>query len=303
MMVEADGLTKAFDERIAVDDLSFRIMPGKVTGFLGPNGSGKSTTLRLMLGLDRGSGSALFDGRPYREILDPVRRVGALLDGGAYHPARPARDHLRMVAAGSGIAPGRVDEVLETVGLASAARRKPKRFSLGMGQRLGLATALLGRPDLLILDEPANGLDPQGIRWLRDFLRAYAEAGNTVFLASHLLSEMELVADHLIVIAQGRLVADASVADFIRSANLATVVVGTRDRERLSEALRAKGGKVRDEPDDRLVVSGLDQVQVADIAAGHGCFVFELFTKTASLEESFLRASRGLTEFDATAVI
>ncbi|MDQ1463494.1 MAG: type transport system ATP-binding protein, partial [Actinomycetota bacterium] len=202
-MIEAVGLAKKFGDRKAVDGLSFQVQPGVVTGFLGPNGAGKSTTMRLMVELDRGDGLTKFAGQRYRDIERPMRRVGVLLEAKAFHPTRTARNHLRMLAAANAIAPKRADDVLALVGLDTVADKKPKSFSLGMGQRLGLAAALLGEPEVLMLDEPANGLDPQGITWLRDFLKAYAAAGNTVFASSHLLAEMQLMADHLIVIGRG----------------------------------------------------------------------------------------------------
>jgi len=298
-MIEAIGLSKRYGDKLAVDDLSFRVEPGTVTGFLGPNGSGKSTTIRLMLGLDSGEGTTLFDGRPYRDLDHPARQIGALLDARAFHPGRPARDHLRMIAAGAGIPASRVDEVLHTVGLAAVTRVKPKRFSLGMAQRLGLAAAILGEPHTLILDEPANGLDPQGIRWLRGFLKGYAALGRTVFVSSHLLSEMELMADNLVVIAAGRLVANASVAEFIQSANLATVSIRCGETDRLAKAVAEAGGTVETADGDLLVIAGLSQRAVADLALAQSCPVYELFTRTASLEDSFFAASAGRTEYDA----
>src|SRR6478672_841898 len=207
-MIEVTALTKRYGRTLAVDDLSFQVRPGIVTGFLGPNGAGKSTTMRLMLGLDTGGGRTTFDGRSYRQIRHPMREVGALLEAKAFHPTRTARNHLRMLAAANGIGDGRVDEVLALVGLDGVAGKKPKGFSLGMGQRLGLAAALLGEPQVLLLDEPANGLDPAGINWLRGFLRGYAAEGRVVFVSSHLLAEMSQMADQLVVIGRGRLLAD-----------------------------------------------------------------------------------------------
>ncbi|MYW69924.1 ATP-binding cassette domain-containing protein [Streptomyces sp. SID8379] len=217
-MIEAKGLTKRYGETLAVDGLTFRVRPGSVTGFLGPNGSGKSTTLRMIMGLDRpDAGQALIGGRRYGELRRPLREVGALLDARAFHPGRSARSHLAALAAGGGIEAARVDEVLETVGLSSVAGRRAGTFSLGMAQRLGIAAALLGDPGVLLLDEPVNGLDPEGVRWIRELTRKLAAEGRTVLLSSHLISEMALTADHLLVIGQGRLVADTSVAELTAS--------------------------------------------------------------------------------------
>lgn len=296
-VIEACGLGKQYGDKHAVRDLSFRLEPGCVTGFLGPNGAGKSTTIRLMLGLDNGAGCTLFDGRRYVELPDPVRRVGALLDGTAFHPNRTARNHLRMVAAGSRLPARRADEVLEQVGLSAAAGGRPKSFSLGMKQRLGLATALIGRPDTLILDEPGNGMDPQGLRWLRDFLRRYADEGNTAFVSSHLLSTVESIADRVVVIGRGRLLADSALADFVSSHNLETVQARTDEPDRLAEAVQLAGGVVQHRTGDRLTVSGLTTRQVAQVAAVRGCLVVELFTTTATLEEAFMEASATSVEF------
>ncbi|MGW2345138.1 ABC transporter ATP-binding protein [Streptomyces sp. NPDC001661] len=213
-MIEARGLTKRYGETVAVEDLSFRVRPGSVTGFLGPNGSGKSTTMRMIMGLDRpDAGHVTIDGRPYTELDWPLRRVGALLEARTFHPGRSARGHLSALAAGGGIDPARVDAVLETVGLAAVAHKRAGSFSLGMAQRLGIASALLGDPAVLLFDEPVNGLDPEGVRWIRELLRSLAAEGRTVLLSSHLISEMALTADHLLVIGQGRLLADTSVAE------------------------------------------------------------------------------------------
>ena len=224
-MITATHLGKRYGAKVAVDDLTFEVRPGMVTGFLGPNGAGKSTTMRLMLDLDRGSGETLFDGRRFGTIRHPMREIGAVLEARAFHPTRSARNHLRMLAAGSGIPASRVDEVLEFVGIAEVARRKPKGFSLGMAQRLGLAQALLGDPGTLILDEPANGLDPHGIHWLRDMLRALAAEGRTVLVSSHLLSEMSLMADELVVVGRGRMIYNGKVDGFVREFTRSTVLV------------------------------------------------------------------------------
>ena len=250
--IEATGLTKRYGSKLAVDQLSFTVEPGVVTGFLGPNGAGKSTTMRLMLGLDHGPGETTFDGKHYRELHHPMRHVGAVLEAKAFHPTRTARNHLAMLAAAGGIPRQRVDEVLEYVGLTDVARRRPKTFSLGMGQRLGLACALLGDPHTLILDEPANGLDPQGITWLRSFLKSYAADGKTVFVSSHLLAEMALMADRLVVIGLGRLIASGSVDEFVRSVSSTSVLVRTPQPEQLLDALPAVDAEVAPQPDGAL---------------------------------------------------
>ncbi|MGA9102825.1 ABC transporter ATP-binding protein, partial [Aeromicrobium sp.] len=228
-LIEATGLGKSYGSTRAVDGLGFTVQPGSVTGFLGPNGSGKSTTMRLMLGLDRGEGRTTFDGRLFTELEHPLRHVGALLEAKPFHPTRRARDHLRMLAAANGISSTRVDEVLRLVGLESVADGRPRKFSLGMGQRLGIAAALLGDPHTLLLDEPSNGLDPQGITWLRTLLKHLAGEGRSVFVSSHLLQEMAMLADELVVIGRGRLVANGKVADFVAASGLGTVEVTSPD--------------------------------------------------------------------------
>ena len=301
-VITATALTKRYGGKLAVDNLSFQVRTGQVTGFLGPNGAGKSTTMRLMLGLDRGQGHTTFDGKPYRELADPGREVGALLEAKAFHPTRTARNHLRMLGAPSRIPDKRVDEVLELVGLTSVARKGPKSFSLGMGQRLGLAAALLGDPKVLILDEPANGLDPQGINWLRGFLQAYAAAGRTVLVSSHLLAEMAQMADHLIVIGQGRLISDMATADFVAKSSLTSITVRSPEVERLATLLRGRGAQVTDEPGGLLAVTGMDQPTIGDIAFGAGIALHELATRVATLEEAFLEATEGSQEFQASGV-
>ncbi|WP_430478991.1 ATP-binding cassette domain-containing protein [Streptomyces sp. P11-1] len=301
-LIEARGLTKRFGGKAVVENLSFRVEPGKVTGFLGPNGAGKSTTMRLMLGLDAGEGETLFDGVPYRELAEPARRVGAMLDARSFHPARTAVNHLRMLAKGAGLPVTRADEVLEQVGLAPVATARPKGFSLGMGQRLGLAAALLGEPDTLILDEPANGLDPQGIHWLREFLTRYATAGNSVLISSHLLAEVEAVADHLVVIGRGRLLADLPLTEFIRAFELEAVLVRTSDTEGLARAVTEEGGTVLEREAELIVVRGLAQRRIAEIAAGRGILVYELVARTSTLETAYLRASEAQTDYDARRV-
>jgi len=297
MTVEAVGLGKSYGAVRAVDDLTFSLEPGVVTGFLGPNGAGKSTTLRLMLGLDRGEGSTLWDGRPLREHPHVTRVVGAHLDAKFFHPSRSARNHLRLLATEARIPATRVDEVLRLVGLQDVGRKRPAGFSLGMGQRLGLAGAILAEPRVLLLDEPANGLDPQSIQWLRDFLKHYAEQGNVVFVSSHLLSEMQLMADHLVVIAGGRMVADETLAEFVSRSTRNDVLVRSADRDRLADALRAEGLTAVVEGDDGLAVATDDTDRVGDVAFRAGLGVRELTRRTASLEEAFLELTSGAQQF------
>jgi ABC-2 type transport system ATP-binding protein len=297
-MIEAHNLSKAYGGRTVVSDLSFQIRPGVVTGFLGPNGAGKSTTIRMMLGLDNGGGETLFDGVPYRRLKNPMFEVGTLLDVKAFHPTRRARQHLLMVGASHGIGRKRVDEVLEWVGLAAVARKRPRGYSLGMAQRLGLAAALLGDPRTLILDEPANGLDPAGITWLRGFLRAYAAQGHTVFVSSHQLAEMSMMADHLIVIGQGRLIADEPTAAFTaRSSKAGTVAVRTPHLERLSRVLVERGARVVREDGNVLAVSGMGRPEIGECAFRHGIVLHELTSRTPALEDAFLELTGGAEEF------
>ncbi|MGD9954977.1 MAG: ATP-binding cassette domain-containing protein [Candidatus Nanopelagicales bacterium] len=288
MTVEAIGLGKTYGGSRAVDDLSFTLAPGMVTGFLGPNGAGKSTTMRLMLGLDRGDGSTLWDGRPLAQVSPVTTTVGAHLDARFFHPTRSARNHLRMLATEAGVPATRVDEVLKLVGLESVERKKPKGFSLGMAQRLGLAGAILAQPKVLLLDEPANGLDPQSIQWLRDFLQHYAQQGNVVFVSSHLLSEMQLMAEHLVVIAKGRLVADETLDDFVARSTRNDVLVRVSDPDALERLLREQGLTVVREGEDRLAVATSDTDLVGDAAFRAGVVVRELTRRTASLEQAFL---------------
>jgi len=283
--------------------LSFQVLPGQVTGFLGPNGAGKSTTMRLMLGLDNGGGRTTFDGKPYRDLTDPVREVGALLEAKAFHPTRRARNHLRMLAAASRIPDRRVDEVLELVGLTSVARKGPKGFSLGMGQRLGLAAALLGDPRVLILDEPANGLDPQGINWLRGFLQSYAATGRTVLVSSHLLAEMAQMADHLIVIGRGRLISDVATEEFVSRSSGSAIRVRSPQAERLAALLGEQGAAVTAEPGDALAVTGIEQARIGELAFGAGIVLHELATRVATLEEAFLEATADSQEFQSPAPV
>ncbi len=289
-MIEVSGATKRYGPTLAVDDLSFTVQDGKVTGFLGPNGSGKSTTMRLMLGLDHGEGTTLYDGRPITELESVSRVVGAHLDAKYFHPRRTARNHLRMLAQEARLPAARVDEVIELMGLSSVADKAPGGFSLGMGQRLGLAGALLAAPRTLMLDEPANGLDPQSIHWLRDFLQDYAAQGNSVFVSSHLLSEMELMADHVVVIAKGRLVVDATMDEIVAQSRRNDVLVRTEpaDRARLGEALVAQGWTAEPEGPDGLAVSGATTDQVGQVAHEAGVGLRELTARVASLEDAFL---------------
>ena len=296
-MIKADGLRKVYGDKTAVDGLTFEVHPGTVTGFLGPNGAGKSTTMRLMLDLDRGSGTTLFDGRRFRDLTHPLREVGTVLEAKAFHPTRTARNHLRMLGAANGIGTKRCDDVLELVGLASVAGGKPKSFSLGMGQRLGLAAALLGDPHTLILDEPANGLDPQGIHWLRDFLKSYAATGRTVFVSSHLLSEMALMADQLVVIGQGRMIDTGPVADFVARFSTTQVQVRSPQLDRLLDLLVGLGARVQQEQDGSAVLDGVSREQVGETAAEHSLTLHELSTRTASLEQAFLEATGALSEY------
>jgi ABC-2 type transport system ATP-binding protein len=297
--IAAHGLGKSYGGKPAVTDLSFEVQPGSVTGFLGPNGSGKSTTMRLMLGLDAGAGSTTFDGKRFTELSQPMRHVGALLEAKPFHPTRKARNHLRMLAAANRISRKRVDEVLAQVGLTEVAGAKPKNFSMGMGQRLGLAAALLGEPHTLILDEPANGLDPQGIQWMRLFLKSLAAEGRSIFVSSHLLSEMALMADHLVVIGRGRLIATGPVEDFVNSARGNAVVVRTPDLSELADLLVRQGAQVdRTEP-GFLTVTGLPAQSIGDLAFEHGVRLHELSNKVATLEEAFLERTAGSEEFQA----
>jgi ABC-2 type transport system ATP-binding protein len=299
-MIEAHGLTKRYGDKLAVDGLTFTVRPGVVTGFLGPNGAGKSTTMRLILGLDAPtSGSVTVNGRPYREHAAPLREVGALLDARAVHPGRSAYAHLLALAQTCGIRRSRVDEVVEAVGLAGAARRRAGGFSLGMGQRLGIAAALLGDPRTVILDEPVNGLDTEGIRWIRSLLRGLAAEGRTVFVSSHLMSEMALTAQHLIVIGRGRLIADTGMEDFIAGAAPSLVRVRSTDPTALASLLRARDVTVSGADDDALAVSGLSTDQVGRIAGAAGITLLELTAQQASLEEAFMDLTRDAVEFRA----
>jgi ABC-2 type transport system ATP-binding protein len=288
--LEVRNLSKRYGRTLAVDDLSFAVEPGRVTGFLGPNGAGKTTTMRALLGLLRPTaGSALVEGAQPATMTDPLRTIGAALEATAFHPGRSGRNHLRTLAAAGRIAPSRVDEVLEMVELTGAAGRRVKGYSLGMRQRLALAAALLGQPRILILDEPANGLDPQGMRWLRDLLRAQAGEGRTVFVSSHLLAEMEQIADELIVVRGGKLVTQTSSAELAASGSVASRLRAS-DVQRLGTALRERGAEVRPDEDAEgaVLVSGVSNESIGDLARDLGLSIYELAPQRESLEERFL---------------
>jgi ABC-2 type transport system ATP-binding protein len=296
--IEIDGLRKRYGSTVAVDGLSFSVRPGVVTGFVGPNGAGKSTTLRVLLGLDApDAGSALVNGRPYGKLARPLAEVGALLDAGAVHPGRSAREHLRWLAASNGLPRRRADEVLELVGLARAARRHAGRFSLGMSQRLGIAAALLGDPPILLLDEPVNGLDPEGIRWIRELLRSLASEGRVVLVSSHLMSELEDTADHLIVIGRGRLIADVGVRELLDGAAGSRFNLRTPQPAEVMAAHVAAGATVTSTDLDRLTVSGLEAARIGDLVAEQGLRLHELAPHRVSLEEAYMDLTRGAVEY------
>jgi ABC-2 type transport system ATP-binding protein len=296
--ISVEGLTKRYGDTLALDDLTFSVGAGRVTGFVGPNGAGKTTTMGVLLGLNSATGGrALIGGEPYARKATPLREVGALLDASATHPGRRACDHLRWMAESNGLSRSRVHEVLELVGLGSVARRRTGSFSLGMAQRLGIAAALLGDPPVLLLDEPVNGLDPDGIVWIRGFLRSLAEEGRTVFVSSHLMAELEGTADHLIVIGRGRLLADASVADLLAGMSDGTVSLRTPDTAEVMRVLANAGGVVSSHGAGAITVTGLDATQVGSIAAQHGFRLSELSQRRATLEDAYLRLTRGAAEF------
>jgi ABC-2 type transport system ATP-binding protein len=302
-MIEAQNITKRYGEKVAVDDLSFTVKPGIVTGFLGPNGAGKSTAMRLIVGLDAPTrGRVTVNGKLYRDHAAPLHEVGTMLEAHAIHTGRSARNHLLALAQTHGIPGTRVDEVIDLVGLQEVARKRVGSFSLGMGQRLGIASALLGDPETLILDEPVNGLDPEGIRWIRNLLRNLANEGRTVFVSSHLMSEMSLMADQLIVVGRGRLIADTAVEDFIRQASSDTVRVRTPEPQRLALVLAAEGVTiVSGKEPSVLEVQGLRSEQIGDVAAEHGIALHELTPEQASLEEAFMRLTHDAVEYHASA--
>ncbi|MFF6785440.1 ATP-binding cassette domain-containing protein [Streptomyces sp. NPDC012510] len=299
-MIELEGLTKRYGEKVAVNNLTFAVRPGIVTGFLGPNGAGKSTTMRMILGLDRPTaGDVRIDGRHYDGLRDPLRYIGALLDAKAVHGGRSAFNHLLCLAQSNGIPRARVHEVLDTVGLTSVARKKAKGFSLGMGQRLGIAGALLGDPRILMFDEPVNGLDPEGIHWIRNVMKSLAAQGRTVFVSSHLMSEMALTADHLVVIGQGRLLADTSMADFIQRNSRSYVRIRTPQRERMLDMLHSAGVTVAQAGDGALEVDGGKAERIGELAARHQLVLHELSPRQASLEEAFMRLTAESVEYHA----
>jgi ABC-2 type transport system ATP-binding protein len=301
-MIEATNLSKRYGDRLAVDSVSFTVEPGRVTGFLGPNGAGKSTTMRMIVGLDRPTGGHVtVNGRPYAEHRAPLLEVGALLEAKAVHTGSSARNHLRALAATHGISTKRVDEVLELTGLTEVARKRVGGFSLGMGQRLGIAAAMLGDPSTLILDEPVNGLDPEGVKWVRTMARHLASEGRTVFISSHLMSEMAITADDIIVIGRGRILTTGSVADIVAASTTGSVRVRSPQATALADALRRDGVTISSHEAGLLTVSGLDAAAIGDLAAGRGIALHELTPLTASLEEAFMSLTAGEVEYHSEA--
>jgi ABC-2 type transport system ATP-binding protein len=297
-VIEVRGLTKRYGPVTAVDGLTFEVRPGRVTGFLGPNGAGKSTTMRLILGLDAPTaGTARVGGHGYRELRRPLYQVGAMLEAAAVHPGRSARGHLLALAAANAIPRRRVDEVIGLAGLDGVAGRRAGGFSLGMTQRLGIAAALLGDPGVLLLDEPVNGLDPDGVAWIRTLLRSLAAEGRTVFVSSHLMGEMALTADHLIVIGRGRLIADAGVSEVVRQGPDGWVQVRSPARDRLARFLREQGAAIEPGPDDMLAVRGLSAAAVGELASRHQITLHELVARQASLEEAFMDLTRDAVDY------
>jgi ABC-2 type transport system ATP-binding protein len=297
-MIEVTGITKRYGGILAVNDLSFEVKPGQVTGFLGPNGSGKSTTMRMIMGLDRpDAGQATVNGVTYGHLGWPLREVGALLEAKAIHPGRSAQNHLLALAQTNDIPRSRVDEVLEVVGLTSVAHKRAGTFSLGMGQRLGIAAALLGDPSVLLFDEPINGLDPEGIRWVRNLLKGLGREGRTVFVSSHLMSEMALTADHLVVIGRGRLIAEMPVSDFIAQSSQQFVRVRTLRLNEFREAMQSNGATVVQEEDGALSVAGLNAREIGDIAFDRQLPLHELSPQMASLEEAFMELTQDSVDY------
>ena len=297
-MIKAEHLSKRYRKKTAVDDLSFAVDTGKVTGFLGPNGAGKSTTMRLMLGLDNGGGQTTFDDKKLHEYVRPSQVVGILLEAKAFHPTRSARQHLKILAAAGNVPMARVDEVLDIVGLKDVAKKKPGKFSLGMSQRLGIAAAILGKPKYLMLDEPANGLDPEGVAWLRNFLSDYADQGNAVFVSSHLLSEMQLMADNIVVIGKGKLIANTSMSELTSGSKHTGVFVRTGNLAALEKLL--KQAKYEYSPlEGGFKVSGVKTDDVGKLAFKAGVPVLELANRSASLEDVFLELTEGAQEYSA----
>ncbi|GGP87307.1 ATP-binding cassette domain-containing protein [Streptomyces roseolilacinus] len=299
-MIELEGLTKRFGTKTAVDRLSFTVRPGMVTGFLGPNGAGKSTTMRMMLDLDAPtSGTVRIDGRHYRELDEPLKYIGALLDAKALHGGRTAYHNLLCLAQSNRIPERRVGEVLDLVGLSAVARKKSKNFSMGMGQRLGIAAALLGDPRILMFDEPVNGLDPEGIHWIRNLMKHLATEGRTIFVSSHLMSEMALTADHLVVIGQGKLLADMSMADFIQRNSRSYVRLRTPQRELTRDVLASAGLTAVDAGDGALEIDGESTERIGELLAEHRVVLHELSAQRASLEEAFMQMTAGAVEYHA----
>nr|WP_063797759.1 ATP-binding cassette domain-containing protein [Saccharothrix sp. NRRL B-16348] len=297
-MIEVRGLTKRYGSDTVVDDLSFTVEAGQVTGFLGPNGAGKSTTMKVILGLAAPtSGSVTVGGRRYRDLPVPLTEVGALLDAGAVHGARKAYDHLLALAVSNGLPRRRVGEVLARTGLEGVAGKRAGGFSLGMRQRLGIAAALLGDPRVLIFDEPVNGLDPEGIRWIRDFMRSLAREGRAVLVSSHLMSEMAQTADHLVVIGRGRLIADTGMGEFLRGSGEGTVLVRTSEPAEFALRLTASGATVREGTEAALVVSGLTSEEIGKLAAYHGIALSELTPRRPSLEDAFMELTKDSVEY------
>jgi ABC-2 type transport system ATP-binding protein len=302
-MIEAVGLTKRYGDRLAVDRLTFSVKPGQVTGFLGPNGAGKSTTMRMILGLDAPTnGTVTVAGKPFVELANPMREVGALLDAKAIHGGRTAYNHLLCLAQSNNLPKRRVGEVLELVGLSEVARKRARGFSLGMGQRLGIAGALLGDPKVLMFDEPVNGLDPEGILWIRNLMKTLAAEGRTVFVSSHLMSEMENTADHLLVIGRGRLIADCTVQEFIDQNSERAIRVRTPDATRLAEVVTAAGATPVADGGEGLLITGLGMDRIGDLAFDNGIRLHELSPLQASLEQAFMELTRDSVEFHAETV-
>jgi ABC-2 type transport system ATP-binding protein len=295
-MIEAVNLSKSFRKKLAVDNLSFKVQTGKVTGFLGPNGAGKSTTMRLMLGLDNGRGTTTFDGKKLQAYKEPSKAVGILLEAKAFHPTRTARNHLKILATAGNVPIKRVNEVLDIVGLTEVAKKRPGKFSLGMSQRLGIAAAILGEPKYLLLDEPANGLDPEGIAWLRQFIKDYADKGNAVFVSSHLLSEMSQMADNIVVIGKGKLIADTSISKLISGSAHSGVFVRAQHQAKLEAALQAAKLKF-ESSGSGLIVSGKSTDDIGKLAFKAGVPVLELTNRSASLEEAFLELTADAEEY------
>ena len=297
-MIEARGLTKRYGSTVAVDELSFEVLAGRVTGFLGPNGAGKSTTLRMVLGLDTPTGGTVtIDGRPYTSLRRPLFEVGAMLEAKAVHEGRSAYSHLLCLAQSNGIGRRRVEEVLDIVGLTSVAKKRAGLFSLGMGQRLGIGAALLGDPGVLIFDEPVNGLDPEGIVWIRTLMQSLASEGRTVFVSSHLMAEMALTADHVIVIGRGRLLAEASVDELVGGSSQNYVRVRSPQDARLATLVSANGGSSRPEADGALAITGISASAIGDLAGTNGIILHELSPQEVSLEEVYMELTHDSVEY------